>query len=465
MYLRENILMKTPFLLLFLFAMFSRSVAQDVQKTRGNIQQQFIIGKFIAPQLKMGKGLIVTKDETLDSLFKVIETSWKEVAADSLKRNPMNVSANDFQNIDAYSYFWTLMSIAANPSAMDKVGEHLINRYMVPAMRRDYETIRKHPSLTNIMLVHSGTLYNTIGIGTGEKYSKQTFLSCYKLYQDFNILFQSIGSNDTAVHHYATEQLFNINRLSYDIDTKHSLYTGRIDQAYTSFLTGILTDQYPKSRIKRTGREILDSLESRGKADQSLALLNSLTLNTTGDNLNRDTLLNWYVRLSKTEGKKMYSNVMNKLSSNPLKITELHIKLPENWIFLTNGVPAEKLKKVKYILIDFWETACGPCLEEIPELNALHEKIKSRDDIMLISVNADLQVTKRDYQYVLERSKALNIKFPIFYDTGISNLGKQLKVNSYPSKFILNINGDILTKLDNSPNTLESFQFLVNQHL
>ena len=41
----------------------------------------------------------------------------------------------------------------------------------------------------------------------------------------------------------------------------------------------------------------------------------------------------------------------------------------------------------KYVLLDFWYTRCGPCIEEIPDLIALHQKFE--EDLVIIGVSND----------------------------------------------------------------------------
>lgn len=54
-----------------------------------------------------------------------------------------------------------------------------------------------------------------------------------------------------------------------------------------------------------------------------------------------------------------------------------------DYIFNT---PSDKNFKNKFILLEFWATWCGPCLEEVPSLNKLQEKFKSKKDFVFISI-------------------------------------------------------------------------------
>lgn len=76
------------------------------------------------------------------------------------------------------------------------------------------------------------------------------------------------------------------------------------------------------------------------------------------------------------------SNVAS--SQNELEVGKMapNINITD-YIFNT---PSDKNFKNKFILLEFWATWCGPCLEEVPSLNKLQEKFKSKKDFVFISI-------------------------------------------------------------------------------
>jgi thiol-disulfide isomerase/thioredoxin len=45
--------------------------------------------------------------------------------------------------------------------------------------------------------------------------------------------------------------------------------------------------------------------------------------------------------------------------------------------------------KGKRTLVDFWAMSCGPCLKELPFIQRLHDRIKDRPDIAVVTLNVD----------------------------------------------------------------------------
>jgi thiol-disulfide isomerase/thioredoxin len=53
----------------------------------------------------------------------------------------------------------------------------------------------------------------------------------------------------------------------------------------------------------------------------------------------------------------------------------------------------------KWVLVNFWATWCPPCLAEIPELTALHERHKDKT-LVVIGVAVDYRSTKEVIRFV-----------------------------------------------------------------
>ncbi|MDB5021058.1 MAG: alkyl hydroperoxide reductase/Thiol specific antioxidant/Mal allergen [Pedobacter sp.] len=105
--------------------------------------------------------------------------------------------------------------------------------------------------------------------------------------------------------------------------------------------------------------------------------------------------------------------------------------------------------KGKILLFKCWFIACVPCVQEMPELNALVEQYRSRKDIVFLSLATDDEValkgflkrTRFDYETVAQQDRYMTDK---------------LNVNAYPTHVLIDKAGHIV-KVADSVDQLEKF--------
>ena len=100
--------------------------------------------------------------------------------------------------------------------------------------------------------------------------------------------------------------------------------------------------------------------------------------------------------------------------------------------FLINDIRGNTYKlsdlQGKIVVLNFWFTQCAPCIEELPELNALIEKYKDEPTVVFLSITYDPK-------YKVEK---FLIKHPFRYPVaaGQKALDDQYGIAGYPTNMV-----------------------------
>ena len=89
----------------------------------------------------------------------------------------------------------------------------------------------------------------------------------------------------------------------------------------------------------------------------------------------------------------------------------------------------------KVVLLDFWGTWCGPCVESIPELRQLHKKYANEPSFVLIGISSD-----RDDDVWREFTEKNKMAWPQYRDKD-RKIQRAFGVGSFPTYVILDHEG------------------------
>jgi thiol-disulfide isomerase/thioredoxin len=95
--------------------------------------------------------------------------------------------------------------------------------------------------------------------------------------------------------------------------------------------------------------------------------------------------------------------------------------------------------KGKWVLVNYWATWCPPCLEEIPDLIALHEDKKNK--LVVIGVAMDY----RDPKQVIDFAEGLFVDYPIVLGNArvVSQIGP---IQGLPTTYLYNPEGKMVAQ-------------------
>ncbi len=90
--------------------------------------------------------------------------------------------------------------------------------------------------------------------------------------------------------------------------------------------------------------------------------------------------------------------------------------------------------KGKWVLVNFWATWCPPCLEEIPDLVALHENKKNK--LVVLGVAMDYQ----DPKQVVQFADQMMVTYPVIL--GDHKMAAQIgAIQGLPTTYLYNPEG------------------------
>jgi len=116
----------------------------------------------------------------------------------------------------------------------------------------------------------------------------------------------------------------------------------------------------------------------------------------------------------------------------------------------------------KYVLLNFWATWCGPCKVEMPSMEALFEKFKSKN-FEILAVSNDIFGAKVVKPFV----DAHNMSFTVSLDQDLK-VSSKYGVMSLPTTFLIDPKGTIIGVINGAqdwdhPETLQYFENLLNR--
>jgi peroxiredoxin len=97
----------------------------------------------------------------------------------------------------------------------------------------------------------------------------------------------------------------------------------------------------------------------------------------------------------------------------------------------------------KVVLVNFWSTSCGPCREEMPELERLYQRFRAQG-LVLLAISGDEVADLRKY------AAEEKVSFPLLLDPD-DKVKKQFRVVGIPKTFLYDREGHLAGQTLDSP--------------
>jgi len=375
---------------------------------------------------------------SVDDYFQTLNEAWQEQVAGGTARWKSEVSP--------YLYYFLLRMQVVTEALDNEVRCHLFSEHMVPTFVEDVKHYREEPTTGHLYPISSGTnLILNVGTFDCEIPTDRWSPLQFALEQLPDLIRSHLERHpdlSDRAQGGLKRSLDELERLQPLVSVRGALYRSNLDEAFAK-LAAISTEGELAHYVRLLGTQLWRRYERADKADQALATLDLLARSLTAGDLSRDSLRAWYSAVDPEHGSERFQRITGASSPPPLVPAEQRAHLTGTYRNLTTGEPFDLATlKGKTVLLDFWATWCAPCIEEIPELKRLISE--HGDDFALVSVSSDPLTGGAKQEKVREFIEKHGMTYTALYDAPDTSLTERFEVKSWPSKFLISGNGQIM---------------------
>ncbi len=111
-------------------------------------------------------------------------------------------------------------------------------------------------------------------------------------------------------------------------------------------------------------------------------------------------------------------------------------------------VHLNSLMKDKYVFIDFWGSWCGPCIAAIPALKEFYNRVKERDDVLVLGIALEHEKDIDKLKKIIRENNVewMNVWNNFFTRKSLGSVHGKLRIDTFPTYMIIDKEGKIVYK-------------------
>ena len=348
------------------------------------------------------------------------------------------------RRLGSYPYAWALYTLMKFEVPL-WAHRHVYETYIVPAFLADFDHINQKVSAESAFIITSELTW---------VYNSRSF-DCELSLPNWRRLKGALDRMPPLVDEYLAASAYEddavatqlrrvrdgILRIEPLLEVKDTLYASDHDVAFAS-LAAAFTHEVRADALRSLGEQLWQAYRAKGESTKALATLDLLAHGLTAATLPGDELSVRYAETDPQRGPRLYRRAADTRLS-PLVSADDVADLSGAYENLGREEPFDlSTLKGELVLLDFWTTSCGPCVAEIPHLNALNADHGA--ELVLVSIACDGiggEVTGADVQ---EFMKEQGIEYTVLFDDPQRSLMKRFGVTGWPTMFLIGKDGHIM---------------------
>lgn len=107
-----------------------------------------------------------------------------------------------------------------------------------------------------------------------------------------------------------------------------------------------------------------------------------------------------------------------------------------------------RLMKDKYVFIDFWGSWCGPCIATLPKLKEFYQKVKDRDDVLVLGIALEHKKDVDKLRKIIRENEVewMNVWNNFSTRKSLGSVHGKLRIDTFPTYMIIDKEGKIVYK-------------------